>query len=199
MHLRVMQWHGKHHYSYYADVSFLLIIGDACQREWPLPRLPEVLHFAPSSPSLCLVATHMNSSFRLDFHKDCPPPKPCTITTTIMRQTSLNLPRVAHAATSPLTSMLSQYELLTMLCENLSSADIVHLGATSREHWQYVGHNSVIFKGLIADSTCDGKGIIAQARVFGHWKAKPEKATRKCKGRDAKPCSDCGAMVCNVG
>jgi hypothetical protein len=115
-----------------------------------------------------------------------------------MRQTSLNLPRVAHDAPSPLTSLPSQYELLAMLCENLSSADIVRLGATSREHWQYVGHSPVIFKGLIAESTCDGKGIIAQARVFGHWQAKPEKATRNCRGKDAKPCSDCGAMVCNV-
>jgi hypothetical protein len=85
-----------------------------------------------------------------------------------------------------------------MLCENLSSEDIVHLGATSREHWQYIGHNPVILKGLISNSTCDGKGIIAQAHVFGHWKADPEKATRECKGNDARPCSDCRAMVCNV-
>jgi len=112
-----------------------------------------------------------------------------------MRQTSLNLPRVAHAVASPLTTLLSQYELLTMLCANLSSADIVHLGETSKEHWQYIRHN---LEGLIADSTCNGKGITAQARVFGHWQANPEKATRKCRGKDAKPCSDCGAMVCNV-
>ncbi|GAB7325327.1 hypothetical protein MBLNU13_g09374t1 [Cladosporium sp. NU13] len=112
-----------------------------------------------------------------------------------MEQMSQASPSVAFAATSPLTTLLSQYELLTMLCENLSSADIVHLGATSKEHRQYVGHN---LKGLIADSTCDGKGIIAQARVFGHWQANPDNATRKCRGKDAKPCSGCGAMVCNL-
>jgi len=109
-----------------------------------------------------------------------------------MSKTSLS---AAPSATSPVTTLLSQYELLTMLCENLSSADIVHLGATSKEHWQYVGHN---IKGLIASSTCDGKGIIAQARVFGHWQANPDNATRECRGKDAKPCSKCGAMVCNV-
>ena len=109
-----------------------------------------------------------------------------------MSQASLS---AAPATASPVTTLLSQYELLTMLCENLSSADIVHLGATSKEHWQYVEHN---LKGLMADSTCDGKGIIAQARVFGHWQANPGKATRECRGKDAKPCSDCGAMVCNV-
>lgn len=108
-------------------------------------------------------------------------------------------PSTLRATASPLTSLLSQYELLTTLCENLSSADIVHLGATSKEHWQYIGHNSIIFKSLIADSECDGKGIIAQARVFGYWQADPSKATRKCQGKDAKSCGDCGAMVCNVG
>ena len=117
---------------------------------------------------------------------------------TVTRRMSQIPTNAAPAAASPLTSLLSQYELLTILCENLSSADIVHLGATSREHWQYIGHNPVIFKGLIAESTCDGKGIVAQARVFGYWQADPEQATRKCRGKDAKPCSDCGAMVCNV-
>ena len=85
-----------------------------------------------------------------------------------MRQSLLKLPRVAQAAPTPLTSLLSQYELLSLLCENLSSADIIHLGATCREHWQYVGHNPVILRRLIAESACDGKGIIAQARVFGY-------------------------------
>lgn len=103
-----------------------------------------------------------------------------------------------HSA-PPITTLLSQYELLMLLCANLSSADIVHLGATSREHWQYVGHSPVILKGLIAESTCDGKGITAQARVFGHWKANPGNATRKCRDKEARACSDCGAMVCNVG
>jgi hypothetical protein len=115
-----------------------------------------------------------------------------------MQQTSHTPPTVAPSGVSPLTTLLSQYELLTLLCENLSSADIVHLGATSKEHWQYVGNSPVILQGLIAESTCDGKGIIAQARVFGHWQANPAKATRKCRGKDAKRCSDCGAMVCNV-
>jgi len=110
-------------------------------------------------------------------------------------QSSLS-PRPATA--NILTTLLSQYELLTRLCGNLSSADIVHVGATSREHWQYVGHNPVIFKGLIAGSLCDGKSIVAQARVFGLWQSDPSKAKWKCRGKDAKPCYECGAMVCNV-
>lgn len=119
------------------------------------------------------------------------------------RQTRLQLRRqpktnATSAATPPISTLLSQYELLTSLCEHLSSADIVHLGATSREHWQYVASSPVILKGLIADSACDDKGIIAQARVFRYWKGDPAKATRKCRGKDANPCHDCGAMVCNV-
>jgi hypothetical protein len=115
-----------------------------------------------------------------------------------MQQASPSSLSAASAAASPITTLLSQYELLTLLCEHLSSADIIHLGATSKEHWQYVAQSPAILQGLIAESTCDGKGIVAQARVFGHWQADPAKATRKCRGKDAKPCSDCGAMVCNV-
>lgn len=163
---------------------------------WSPPPRAFLVHF-PASP----LAQRPTSSLRTNTTptKTSPHPDHAPPVVTTMRQTSLNLPRVAHGAASPLTSLLSQYELLTMLCENLLSADIVHLGATSKEHWQYIGHSSVIFKSLIADSTCDGKGIIAQARVFGHWQANLDSATRACRGKDAKPCSDCGAMICNVG
>jgi hypothetical protein len=99
---------------------------------------------------------------------------------------------------SPITALLSQYEILALVCESLSSADIIHLGATSREHWQYVASSPTILSGLIAQSTCDGTGITAQARAFGHWKTDPTNAKVKCRGRDAKQCSDCKAMVCNV-
>lgn len=104
----------------------------------------------------------------------------------------------ASARPIPITILLSQYELLISLCKNLTSADIVHLAATSTEHWQYLATTPKLLQALIRDSSCDGTGIVAQARVFGYWDAKPEKATRKCRGRDARPCRDCGAMVCNV-
>jgi hypothetical protein len=95
-------------------------------------------------------------------------------------------------------TLISQYELLTSLCQHLSSADIIHLGATSREHWQYLTGSPKLLKALIGNSSCDGRGIAAQARIFGYWDYKPERATRKCRGKDAQPCHDCGAMVCNV-
>jgi hypothetical protein len=119
------------------------------------------------------------------------------------RQTRLQFRRqakknAAPAATPPITTLLSQYELLLSLCQHLSSADIIHLGATSTEHWYYITGSRNLLKSLMANSSCDGTGIIAQARVFGYWGANSEKATRKCRGKDAQPCHDCGAMVCNV-
>jgi hypothetical protein len=116
------------------------------------------------------------------------------------RQTRLQSRRQAeeNAPPPPITTLLSQYELLTSLCQHLSSADIIHLGATSKEHWHYVTASPKLLKALIGNSSCDGRGIVAQARIFGYWDYKPERATRKCRGKDAQPCHDCGAMVCNV-
>ena len=31
--------------------------------------------------------------------------------------------------------VLSQYGILNMLCSSLSSADVIHLAATSKAHW----------------------------------------------------------------
>lgn len=112
--------------------------------------------------------------------------------------TRSNVTSTSSAKASPITDLLSQYGLLRLVCQHLSSADFIHLGATSREHWQYIGSSPKVLKELIRGSRCDGSGIIAQARVFGHWKGNLDNATRKCKGRDAKSCGDCGAMVCNV-
>jgi hypothetical protein len=116
------------------------------------------------------------------------------------RQTRLQFRRQAkeNAPPPPITTLISQYELLTSLCQHLSSADIIHLGATSKEHWQYLTGSPKLLRALIRNSSCDGRGIAAQARIFGYWDYKPERAMRKCRGKDAQPCHDCGAMVCNV-
>jgi len=142
----------------------------------------------------------LTSTYSFATTSNVKPPKPTMDTT---RQTRLQFRRqakelAASTATSPITTLLSQYELLISLCQHLSSADIIHLGATSTEHWQYVTGSPKLLKTLIGNSSCDGTGIIAQARVLGHWNADPSQATRKCSGKDAEPCHDCGAMVCNV-
>ena len=103
-------------------------------------------------------------------------------------------------AVAPITKVLSQYELLKSVCEGLSSADIVHLAATCKEHRTYISSNKEILALLQSTAHCDGRGIVAQAHVFGYWSGDPSKAPAdsKCLGADAKPCTECGAHVCNV-
>lgn len=102
------------------------------------------------------------------------------------------------AVVSPLTKLLSQYALLTSVCQHLSSADVVHLGQTSREHWQYIGAGPATLRILIALTVCGGRGIQARAAVFGHWRGDAAQGAALCRGKEAKPCADCGAKVCNV-
>ena len=97
-----------------------------------------------------------------------------------------------------ITTILSQYELLLSVCQRLSSADIVHLAATCKTHRAYIASQQSTTDILLSKSICDGTGIVAQARVFGHWKGDTSKATYQCLGADSKSCSKCGAKVCDV-
>jgi hypothetical protein len=154
----------------------------------------------------CRLCDHLHCSPLLRFIRSIyrPPTynntRPGTAQMATKRQTRLQSRRQAeeNAPPPPITTLLSQYELLTSLCQHISSADIIHLGATSKEHWHYVTTSPRLLKALIGNSSCDGRGIVAQARIFGYWDYKPERATRKCRGKDAQPCYDCGAMACNV-
>lgn len=94
--------------------------------------------------------------------------------------------------------MLSQYEILSSLCSFLSSADIIHLGATSREHWQYIASSTRLLKRYLSSARCDGKGVITRAKLFGHWHGNTGIAKLACGAGISRPCEDCGAVVCNV-
>ena len=100
--------------------------------------------------------------------------------------------------TSTISTLLSQYELLKSLCENLSSADMIHLAATCKAHWIYVASSKPILDLLMSSAQCDGTGIVAQARVFSCFRGNASNAKQKCLGAAAKPCSSCGAHVCDV-
>lgn len=102
------------------------------------------------------------------------------------------------AVVSPLTKFLSNYDLLFSLCGYLESADLVHLAEVSKEHWQYIGADRASLKRLMMQTSCDGIGIAVRAGLFEHWRGDPAKADVACQGKDAKPCADCEAMVCNV-
>ncbi|USW48076.1 hypothetical protein Slin15195_G013950 [Septoria linicola] len=98
----------------------------------------------------------------------------------------------------PISILLSQYETLHMLCSYLSSADVIHLAATSKAHWNFIAENTIILKHLISIGRCDGSGIARRARYFLYWDGDEGQATYSClESKDAKPCSDCGALVCD--
>jgi hypothetical protein len=103
-------------------------------------------------------------------------------------------------AIAPITKVLSQYELLKSVCKDLSSADIIHLAATCKEHRTYISSNAEILAILQSTAHCDGRGIVTQARMFGYWSGDPSKAPpeSKCLVALAKPCASCGAHVCDV-
>jgi len=101
---------------------------------------------------------------------------------------------------SPLTTLLSQHELMCLLCRYISSADIVHLSATSRIHRLYMTSSQPIYKQIMSEAICDGTGIIAQERVFakGGFPGPSTLVENKCLIADCKPCSECGAQVFDV-
>lgn len=103
-----------------------------------------------------------------------------------------------HQDLPAITKILSQYEILEKIANNLSSADLVHLAATNKEHKKYITGSKPIHDRFKSSALCDGKGIKSRAHCFGHWNGDPSKATVKCKEGDCKPCCKCEAMVCQV-
>jgi hypothetical protein len=129
------------------------------------------------------------------------PPKRAKKAPTVSKdQGRLNFQRLQKPQTtvSPLVQILSQYQLMIMVTDQLSSADIIHLITTRKEIKMYLTDDENIFASIQENANCDGKGIEARAKCFGHWKGDVTKATVKCGGAICEPCDDCEAMVCNV-
>ncbi|KAI4754697.1 hypothetical protein E4T52_13139 [Aureobasidium sp. EXF-3400] len=114
-------------------------------------------------------------------------------------QGRLNFQRLPKPQTtvSPLVQILSQYQLMIMVTDQLSSADIIHLITTCKEIKMYLTDDQTIYANIQENARCDGKGIEARAKCFGHWKGDVTKATAKCGDLDCMPYDDCSAMVCN--
>lgn len=98
-----------------------------------------------------------------------------------------------------ITLLLSQYELLLLLCDTLSTADIISLGSTCKEHHDYIHGSEITFDNLLSAAHCSGKGSIDHARVFGAWRGDELEAEQHClRDKDIEPCTSCGVPVCNV-
>ncbi|KAK6442971.1 hypothetical protein LTR95_000849 [Oleoguttula sp. CCFEE 5521] len=91
-------------------------------------------------------------------------PKPKKIAPKDPKQTRLVLAR----PTPGITRMISQYGMLAELCKHISSADVVHLAATCREHHGYITSNPALFKSFLGSGHCDSSGLMAQHKIFGH-------------------------------
>ena len=96
-----------------------------------------------------------------------------------------------------LTSLVTQYELLRSICRNISSADIIHLAAACKTHWECIASSKPTLEILKGRAVCDGKGIVARNRCFGYRKD-GDAAKVPCLGVDAHPCTRCRAQVCEV-
>ncbi|KAI4728617.1 hypothetical protein E4T49_03585 [Aureobasidium sp. EXF-10728] len=128
------------------------------------------------------------------------PPKRTKKTAAVPKiQGKLNFQRLPKPQTivSPLVQVLSQYELMIMVTDQLSSADIIHLTATCKEIKMYLTDDETIYSSITYRANCDGKGIEARAKCFGHWNGDVTKANVQCGGSLCVPCDDCSAMVCN--
>ncbi|KAI5275733.1 hypothetical protein E4T47_01266 [Aureobasidium subglaciale] len=98
---------------------------------------------------------------------------------------------------SPLVQILSQYQLMIMVTDQLSSADIIHLTSTCKEINAYLTDDENIFARIKEGAHCDGKGIEARAKCFGHWQGDVTKAIVQCESTEPRPCDECKAIVCN--
>jgi hypothetical protein len=127
------------------------------------------------------------------------PPKRANKAPTVSKdQGRLNFQRVQKPQTtvSPLVQILSQYQLMIMVTDQLSSADIIHLIATCKEIKMYLTDDKTIYANIQENANCDGKGIEARAKCFGHWKGDVTKAT--VKSHTWKTCHAAG-MILRIG
>jgi len=99
-----------------------------------------------------------------------------------------------------LNDLPSQYECLLAICRNLASADIVHLAATCKQNKASITASLPTYHRLQKNACCDVKGIVAPKRIFGHHgrDSGVQQSDWQCLGARCKPCSGCGAQVCNV-
>jgi hypothetical protein len=123
------------------------------------------------------------------------PPKRTKKQPTVQGKLNFSRQPKLQATAPPLVQVLSQYQLMLMVTKHLSSADIVHLTATCNDVKSFITDDKTILEKIKRNAVCDGKGLHARAKVFGH---DITKANVECLLDDSMPCYSCKAMVCNV-
>lgn len=110
-----------------------------------------------------------------------------------------------------LTHLFTQYELLELTAQNLSTLDLYHLALTNSDLYNLIKIPPAKFARLARVSICDGKGLLSRQAhpVVNNWRTgfegRPpaydeEIEVRvfniKCNERGALPCVKCGINVC---
>lgn len=88
-------------------------------------------------------------------------------------------------------SVLSQHQMLSIICSDLTAADILRLGATCKEAKTYVLDSTAVFDSLKKRAVCDGSGLKLRSMLF-------KRHEDVCSEDEARPCTDCGVAVCDV-
>ena len=117
-----------------------------------------------------------------------------------------------------ITSLFSQYELLTETSKYLSTLDLLHLASTNSELHALIRKNEQVWDYLKREALCDGYGLKARQDftqiyalaepddfIFGdgrkaHYDEEVEVRVwnLKCDTASALPCLKCGINVCEV-
>lgn len=103
-----------------------------------------------------------------------------------------------NKSSNMLSNLISQYGILSVIASNISSADLIHLAQTSKEHWQYIAASKPVYEHIRSTTQCDGTGIVTRAKIFHHFNGDASNAQIHCLGENARPCVNCHAQVCNV-
>jgi hypothetical protein len=117
-----------------------------------------------------------------------------------------------------ITSLFSQYELLTETSQYLSTLDLLHLASTCSQLHSLIRKSEPVWDHLKREALCDGHGLQARQDfkriyelaepddfIFGDGrKARYDEEVEvrvwnaKCDQANALPCLKCGVNVCEV-
>ena len=117
-----------------------------------------------------------------------------------------------------ITSLFSQYELLTETSKYLSTLDLLHLASTNSELYALIRKSEHVWDHLKRKALCDGNGLKARQEfsriyalaepddfIFGDGReARYDEEVEvrvwnlKCDAANALPCLKCGINVCEV-
>lgn len=116
------------------------------------------------------------------------------------------------------SDLISQYPILQVLSEYLSTLDLFHLALTDRSHYDYILSSKNIFNTLRRSCLCDGHGLADRQNFVGLysldrrsynwglarrviWQDDPIEVRlygTKCDDSEALPCIKCGINICEV-